>query len=233
MKIGFIVAVAACGVLATVSEVNAAIVTFTGYDPGQAAPIGPNSAAGQASFLAAAGPTSEITFETPLPGNVTITGGSITNASSGFALFGGNTTPGGAFYLQLVGGTATFNFANPISVFGAYFSGVQLDETLTFNDGSSQTVTVPGGGTSVNSVGGMSFAGFTDFGASISSITVNAGPGCSNCDIIGVDDVFITRGGSAIPEPATWTLMLLGFASLGYGGYREARRRARVAVAGP
>jgi hypothetical protein len=30
----------------------------------------------------------------------------------------------------------------------------------------------------------------------------------------------------AIPEPSTWAMMLLGFAGLGYAGYRNARKAA-------
>ena len=29
--------------------------------------------------------------------------------------------------------------------------------------------------------------------------------------------------GGAVPEPSTWAMMLLGFAGLGYAGYRRAR----------
>jgi hypothetical protein len=36
--------------------------------------------------------------------------------------------------------------------------------------------------------------------------------------------------GAVIPEPSTWAMMLLGFASLGFAGYRHARN-ARPASA--
>jgi PEP-CTERM motif len=39
-----------------------------------------------------------------------------------------------------------------------------------------------------------------------------------------------TLVGGAVPEPSTWAMMLLGFAGLGYAGYRKARQAA-VAVA--
>jgi hypothetical protein len=29
--------------------------------------------------------------------------------------------------------------------------------------------------------------------------------------------------GGAVPEPSTWAMMLIGFAGLGYAGYRRAR----------
>ncbi len=37
-------------------------------------------------------------------------------------------------------------------------------------------------------------------------------------------------GGSAVPEPSTWALMLLGFAGLGLTGYRASRKRAAHAA---
>ena len=44
---------------------------------------------------------------------------------------------------------------------------------------------------------------------------------------IGLDDVSIT----GVPEPSTWEMMLLGFAGLGYVGYRRARAgRATLAA---
>jgi len=35
---------------------------------------------------------------------------------------------------------------------------------------------------------------------------------------------------AAAPEPATWAMMLLGFAGLGYAGYRKANRNALLAA---
>lgn len=35
--------------------------------------------------------------------------------------------------------------------------------------------------------------------------------------------------GSPIPEPSTWTMMVLGFAGLGFAGYRASRRTAPAA----
>jgi hypothetical protein len=41
----------------------------------------------------------------------------------------------------------------------------------------------------------------------------------------------LTGSITAIPEPATWAMMLLGFAALGFAGYRQARAgRAALAV---
>ena len=35
-----------------------------------------------------------------------------------------------------------------------------------------------------------------------------------------------TRSSTAVPEPSTWAMMLLGFVSLGYAGYRRAKRNS-------
>jgi hypothetical protein len=47
---------------------------------------------------------------------------------------------------------------------------------------------------------------------------------------------FVTRSGNqiiastAVPEPGTWALMLVGFAGLGYAGFRQNRMRAATAA---
>jgi hypothetical protein len=41
----------------------------------------------------------------------------------------------------------------------------------------------------------------------------------------------VTFSQDAVPEPATWAMMLLGFASLGFVGYRRAKKRAAAPVA--
>ena len=37
--------------------------------------------------------------------------------------------------------------------------------------------------------------------------------------------------GPAVPEPSTWAMMLLGFAGLGFAGYRRAKRGGATCVA--
>jgi PEP-CTERM motif len=38
--------------------------------------------------------------------------------------------------------------------------------------------------------------------------------------------------GGAVPEPSTWAMMLVGFAGLGFAGYRSRWRRAAVGPGG-
>jgi hypothetical protein len=56
-----------------------------------------NSSAKAAEFSAVAGCLNLVDFESPVPADVTITGGSTTNDSGCGALCGFNTTPGGQF----------------------------------------------------------------------------------------------------------------------------------------
>ena len=230
----------------TAMQASASIITFTGEDL-NAQPGGPfpNSNAAAASFDSAAGligPENIINFESaPLgsfsslnaaPG-VTITGSDaqgdnqqILNAPNPAfpPLDGYNTTPGGSQFLEMKGGSVTFTFASPVQFFGAYFSGVQtsfFQDTVQFSDGSSESINVPGTGTS-SSEGAAAFVGFTDAGASISSITINTGT--NGFDFIGVDDVRYGAAASTAPEPASIVIAFAGLAALAAIRYRNGRR---------
>ncbi|MGA8447178.1 MAG: PEPxxWA-CTERM sorting domain-containing protein [Roseiarcus sp.] len=43
--------------------------------------------------------------------------------------------------------------------------------------------------------------------------------------------LFATAGITPVPEPSTWAMMLIGFAGIGYAGYRSARKRSVAAAA--
>jgi hypothetical protein len=211
--------------------IGKADVIFTGADLGvlPASPSGPMSSLAAASFDTAAallGNVSIITFEsapvgsftslTVAPG-VTISGTtrnlgnqSISNTPDAAfpSLDGYNTTSGGANFVEMLGGSLVFTFATPTQFFGAFLSGVQdfVQDTITFNDGSSETIDVPEAGTS-SSIGELAFVGFTDAGKSITSVTINAGT--NGFDAIGVDDVrYQSAAVSGVPEPGSVVLLL-------------------------
>jgi hypothetical protein len=179
------------------ASAQAALITFTGTDDGAGSlSAAPNSVAAAASFdaaIAALGTRNTLTFESSplgtfsslaLASGVGLTGSnvngnnqSIVNTTSNINITppctnsscGHNTTSGGAQFLLLFGGTATFSFGAGTDAFGAYLTGVQNGgETITFSDGTSQTVAIPTPGFR----GGTAFVGFMDTGKSIASITL-------------------------------------------------------------
>jgi hypothetical protein len=219
--------------------VQAAPIPFVGFDNGAgSANPRPNSNAAQAAFSAAAGPTTLVNFESaPLGGfnslvispGVTLSdpGGGLEIRNTPFgspdALFGYNTTAGGSQFVSYPGSGTTVHFAftSPINSFGAYFTGIQSQasgqETLTFNDGSTETINLPN--TSMPN-GGASFVGFFDPGASITAVDITMFN-----DITGIDDVQFGNGAAAAtPEPSMLALLGLGIAGL--AGWRRWRRTA-------
>lgn len=226
--------------LCLVSSPSSAVTIYSGSDDG--APItGPftNSSAAQANFSSGAsllGTTSTITFEdqpvgynasfTAAPGvMITLTGTNFGGAFSGISnttlgnLYGFNTTSGGSNWLGFPGGTATFSFAAPTQSFGFYLTGVQSslssNISVLFDDGTSQILSAP-----INANGGTSFFGFTDAGASISTIQIS---NISN-DAWGIDDVsYNSARSNAVPEPSELALFGIGLIGIGLLLRRHAR----------
>lgn len=230
------VVVTALVLLAVVPAWSAADpIVFSAGDPGASSTDPrPNADAAALAFTTAAGALGSvgpITFESsptgafanlPAAPGVSINGSDINGNNQTILdsphpaipepLFGYNSTAGGNHFVSLFGGDLVFTFAKPIQAFGAYLTGVQFGgQSITFDDGTSQTVPIPN-----VPAGGVLFVGFTDAGRAITSLTINAAG-----DTIGVDDVRIVL--AETPEPAS--LALFGAAAFGAAAYGWRRRR--------
>jgi hypothetical protein len=203
------------GLVALTPTSFAAPIVFSGYDVGASSlATGPNSVAASTAFDSATGPLTVIDFDT---NNI---GATLSPASSpqscGFALCGGNTTPGGSGFYGAVF-TTTITFDSPIDSFGAYFSGWQRDDQLiAYTSGGPVTLNMPAGDVSA---GGLVFFGFIDAGASITSLEYSTSLG----DFVAIDDMRFGRVGTAtVPEPGT--LALLGLSLVGFVASRRLKQ---------
>ena len=232
-------------------DASADPLTFVGFDinagPGDARPNADSAAAHFDAAASLLGSLTLTTFESLRAGpfsSLTVGGMTLTstdvfgadqefrirNTSGGgpgpFApLSGYNTTTGGENYVELSGSTLTSTLGTPGQAFGFYFTGSQLEgNTVTFNDGSAQSFTLPFGADTFPDGppfgGGVGFFGFIDEGKSISSIRISVINPDLTGDIIGVDDV--RQVASPVPEPASAVLLALG---LGVPGARRWRQR--------
>ncbi len=198
------------------ASASAAPITYLGADDAVSSLAQMvNAQAAAADFLSVAGALNTVDFESAVPANLTITGGSTISGPSCGAVCGFNTTPGGAFRREVFGGSVTFSFTQPVDAFGFYVNGLQTDivpqQTIVYTDGSAvtQTINFP---SAIN--GGGAFVGFIDFGQLISSVTFNA-----TNDILGFDDLRFGRsendpGNPSVPEPGSLALLLVGLAGV-------------------
>lgn len=209
---------AVLGFVAFASPALALPTVYSGYDTGSTSlATSPNATAAAAAFDLATGPLSLIDFESSLPAGVTFSLGIVgvdTAVCATPDLHCYATSPTNV----LRNNGTTFTFATPIDSLGAYWTGWQHSgQTLTLGylDGTSKVLNMPAG----LSWGGTLFFGFTDFGASITSIQYTAGS--PTTDAVGIDDV--RYGSASVPEPSTILLFSSGMAGLVVWRYRKLR----------
>jgi len=235
--------IATCLLALTPVAAHAQMV-FTGADDG--APVGgifTNSDAAFAAFFGDALPYSPLitngfsTFATGYSTSYSLLNATLTvndtNYGVGYSgindttygnLYGFDVGTGTGKYLGIVDGSATFAFNGSTHAFGFYATGVQTIFGTTFEvtyaNGTSKSFAVP-----VNGNGGVNFFGVVD-PVAFSSITIYR-PGI---DAWGIDNVSYGFPAAAVPEPASWAMMIGGFAFVG-AALRRRRYNLKVSLA--
>ncbi len=161
------------------------------------------------------------TLITDFSTNAGLTGGTlVTGSSAGItaAPAYSDTTSDTAQYLSVPGGdTATLTFA-PEKEVSVYIGSLDDYNTLSFGGPGGATFT----GSALSAIAGSAHANgrfIFDFAAPVTSATFS-----STSNAFEVASV----AGGAVPEPATWALMLIGFGGAGIG-LRSSRRRPATA----
>ena len=172
-----------------------------------------------------------ITGSTPSP--ITRSAGAYgyTAAAETSTFFGAGTTANPWLSTNTATDSITFfNFASPISAIGANFFGSNISGL--FQSGSiALSLTDSFGLTShtIISATTSSFIGFVSSGT-ITSLTVEAVQPGTGFLWPTVDNLTLAQGlTTAVPEPSTWAMMILGFAGVGFMTYRRRKTSALAA----
>lgn len=206
-----------------------AIVTLTAAVPATAALT---TYTDRASFLAAAGPVTTETFNSAAEeasfqtspvvfGPLSVQGYGdqldrhfVDIPPSQFPEFNSDGTTNLSAFVT-IGGGLVFTFASPITAWGADFAALQNDIFRTIIIAGGVTLTPP-----VKAGNVRSFYGFVS-DVAFTTVTFAGSTG----DGFSIDNV--SFGGAAVPEPASWAMLIAGFALVGATARR--RRFARAA----
>jgi hypothetical protein len=223
-------------VIAPASQANATTVTFDSF--GGSFPL----------YEVPPGETLYTDFSSGLPSGAT-GDGSLYGPNYWVNCFGANCvaapdTPSsltpGQFFAVLPGQSETFSFGHAVKDVAIYIGSLDDENSLTINytDGttktysgddlaavSGQSTPIPGGDSTIFGPQTDGRWVFTDTSLDITGITVSNGSSISS------NSFEIAQITTSVPEPATWAMMLLGFAGLGFAGYRRTKRPIGVAIA--
>ena len=147
--------------------------------------------------------------------------GNYTGLSGNYQILTGNTpnvgtqpNTSGTPYLAVLGGnSATYTFGTAVSGLAFDWGTASIENTLTLTDINSVSTTFQVSTLASNAVNGLLVA--TANGAAIKSLTFGTTANSFEADNIA----------AAVPEPAAWGMMILGF---GVVGAAMRRRRAPV-----
>jgi hypothetical protein len=137
--------------------------------------------------------------------------------------------PGNGGYVDLDGST---NAAGTLQTLGSFAAG---SYTLTFDLGGNargdvdKTTTVTLG----DFITSITLSSSSPYALETFSFTTTGGKLSFADDAVGdqqvgniLDNVTLSTGVGVVPEPSTWAMMLMGFAGLGFAGWRAQRKAA-------
>jgi hypothetical protein len=162
-----------------------------------------------------------------LNGGASFSGSGVVMNNGGQSSLGLYATPFGdsTNYLAVLGGgSEEIAFSALKSSFGLYWGSVDTYNSLTFYNGNTAVATISGADVAppMTANGGQ-----TDY-ASNGYVLISALPqfdrvvAASSSNSFEFDNV-VAGGASAVPEPSTWAMLLLGFAGLGYASFRRSK----------
>jgi hypothetical protein len=162
-----------------------------------------------------------------------VTGGGAQNAAKfnvGEVNFD-RTQQGGGIYQDITTSAGLLDFSAAIASFSSLFNQSAGVFSVLLNGVVEATEDLGTIGDGQELMGSLSFsapvsAGVQQVEILITRPFISSGDGGTPNQY--VTDISATEG--AVPEPATWAMMLLGFAGLGFVGYRTSRKAVSVAA---
>lgn len=155
------------------------------------------------------------------------TGGQMERLDQGSG-WSGSFANGAQLLYNAATGALTLNFLTPVSAAGALIQTnylVDFTATVTTNDGSSFDVA---GNSSSCGCDANPFLGAFSSSANISSITFTTTNSVNSNDFAIGSLQLIDGSVAAVPEPATWAMMIVGFGAIGLS--MRHRKRATAAA---
>jgi hypothetical protein len=171
----------------------------------------------------------------PVPvslGGITFSGsGILVNNPQGSAN-GISATPFGdtSNYLSILGGTTeTLGFSHSYNTLGFYWGSIDTYNKVDFYQGASLVDTFSGGSplaTGGNQISTLANSYVFFSGVTFDKIMLSSSSNSFELDNINYGSDHVGANGPAAPEPATWAMMILGFAGVGFMAYRRKRNPA-------
>ena len=161
----------------------------------------------------------------------TLTGGTVYANDRPFADIPAGGVFGGTFLAAgpTPGALATLNFTNPTNYLSFLWGSPDTYNLLTVTTNMGvQTFTTSSLGFAVSN-GNQSFSQYVQFAASAGE-TITSVAFTNNPSINAFETANFSVG-SAVPEPATWAMMLVGFGAVGYAMRRRKKVTTRIQFA--